>query len=233
MKKVNFLILFKLLSLINLSVCYSRFDDDDYNEFNSNFADPHLDIQRNVKITPPITPHLNDHHMHKISDSFDFNSDPHSFKDEFRRDPFKFDSFKTDPFKRDPFKSDYFMKTDPFKNDEFKTDIVHKIELPQPQLPSKQEKPTAIVVLKKKEPKNDNFNKSDSFVNEFNTNFDEINRIPDFDFHTHDSWFEQQNRDSDIPRRDRVSENLVNDYRQPTPRTPFRFPMIPVVFINY
>lgn len=264
MKKVNLISLYFLINLISSSICvFSRFDDEDYDEFSSNFADPHLDIQRNVKIKRPITTHPDDH-AHRISESFEFRND-HSFKnddelksdrfkdeqfkdeqfkddhfnDDFRRDPFKLDSFKQDPFKkdlfkndpfkrdpfrRDPFKNDYFTKTDPFKSDTFKTDL-SKIEIPKIELPKPADKAN-IVVLKKKEPKNDDSNKSDTFLNEFNTNFDDIPRIPDFDFHEHDSWFEK-NRDIDIPRGDR--EKLINDYRQPTPRTPFRVPMIPVV----
>lgn len=234
MKHLLFIIIYLLICFISLCFCFSKFDDDDYSEFNT---DPHLDIQRNAKIKIPLpTSHSADHHH------FNFNSD--HFKDEifkkdhlkfdpfkedtFKRDPFKEDEFKRDPFKENTFKNDYFMKNDIKLSDEFKSDIQKQDHQP----PKTENFKSKIIVLKKKEPKqNDAFNKSDSFVNEFNTNFnsnfDDFGRISDFDFHSHDPWLDH--KDFDIPRHDRVTdEKLIHDYRQPTPRTPFRLP-VPVV----
>lgn len=235
MKKLLFLSLCVLIDTVRIGECFSRFDDDDYNEFDTSFIDPHLDIQRNVK---PTTSH--DHHNHKISDSFDFDHNDqyknefksdtfktdfkddykddfkNEFKDDFKND-FKYDAFRNDPFKRDQFKNE-FKKNDAPKIEIIKTD--------KPVVDNYHHKPRGV--LRKKQPKNEAFNKSDSPANEFNSNFDEISRIPDFDFHEHDAWLDQT-RDFEMPRRDQVSEKLVQDYRQPTPRTPFRVPMIPVV----
>lgn len=261
-----------LANLISTSVCFSRFDDDDYGEFGQNFADPYLDIQRNVKLKSPLTPHLNDHHTHKVAEpergSPEFAGGERGFKnddlfkdpfkgepfrgdpfrnDVFKRDPFKGDLFKGDPLKGDPFKSDFFTKNDGIKTD-FNIDFkengggIKSTEMPKIEIvsPKPTEKPSHSTMFgsRKKEPKSDHFNKSDSFLSETNANFDDTARVPDFDFHEHDSWFEQHREDShhdddhyhrhsDRPRNDR--DKLIDDYRRPTPRTPFRVPMIPVV----
>lgn len=247
-RKINLLFIgsYVLVNLISSSACYSRFDDDDYGEFGNSFADPHLDIRRNVKLKSPLTPHLNDHHAHKLGESErsspefagdrGFKNDD-LFKNSFKGESFRGDPFRNDVFKRpDSFKDDFFMKKDGVKTDfniDFKENGIKSTE--QPKIELVQPKPTdnpihsSLFGSRKKEPKSDHFNKSESFLSEMNANFDDVSRVPDFDFHEHDSWFEQHRDDehSDRPRSDR--DKLIDDYRRPTPRTPFRVPMIPVV----
>lgn len=236
-KEINLLFLssYVAANLICFCACFSRYDDD-YDEFGQNFAEPHLDIQRSVKLKSPLIPHLNDHHTHKVADSSEFDhgfKNDDLFKDPFKGEPFRGDPFRNDIFKRDPFKGDLFPNTDPIKTDfntDFKENGIKSTELPKIEIaPPKPTDRSASIhhnFVRKKEPKTDHFNKSDSFVSELNASFDDVARVPDFDFHEHDSWFEQH-RDTDRPRNDR--EKLINDYRKPTPRTPFRVPMIPVV----